>query len=81
MAERGRHYDRSDVYSDYRSRERDNVPYDSRGRDHKPRGPDERGSAGDRRAAQADRQRDTTTASDMEPPAHRDHYHEGPPSL
>uniref|UniRef100_A0A3Q3X8C1 MARVEL domain-containing protein n=1 Tax=Mola mola TaxID=94237 RepID=A0A3Q3X8C1_MOLML len=46
MAERGKHYDRSDVYSDYRSRERDNVPYDSRGRDHKPRGPDERGSAG-----------------------------------
>lgn len=81
MAGRGRHYDRGDVYSDYRSRERDHDPYDSRGRDHKPRGPDKRGSDGDRRSAQADRHRDTTTASDMGPPAPRDHYYEGPPSL
>lgn len=82
MAEGGRHRDRSDVYTDYKSRDEDQHGrhYDSRGRNQKPRDTDKRGSGGDRRAKQH-RQRDVTSASDVETPAYRDHYHEGPSRL
>ncbi|XP_023262158.1 MARVEL domain-containing protein 3-like [Seriola lalandi dorsalis] len=86
MSDRGRHHQRSDVYTDYKSRDGshdgDHSSYDSRGRNQKPRDLDERGSAGDRRAKQY-RQRDMTTASSREPPAYKDHNHdhEGPSRL
>lgn len=81
MAERGRYHDRSDAYTDYRSRDEDYShsrhydSYDSRGRNQKPRG-----SGGDSRAKQH-RQWDVTSATDVETPAYRDHYHEGPSRL
>lgn len=83
MAERGRHHEGSDVY---KSRDKDfshsgdHATYDTRGRNKKPRDMDERGAAGDRRTKE-NRQRDMTTASDMEPPANRNHNHEGPSRL
>nr|XP_046242807.1 MARVEL domain-containing protein 3 [Scatophagus argus]XP_046242816.1 MARVEL domain-containing protein 3 [Scatophagus argus]XP_046242823.1 MARVEL domain-containing protein 3 [Scatophagus argus] len=86
MPERGRHQERGDVYAEYKSRDRDysydgdHTSYDARGRNHKPRDMDERGSAGDRRAKQT-RQRDMTTASHVEPPAYRGDGHEGPSRL
>lgn len=86
MPERGRHHQRSDVYAEYKSRDKDyshnggHSSYDSRGHNQKPRRAEERGSAGDRRAEQS-RQRDMTTASHVEPPAHRDQDHEGPSRL
>lgn len=85
MAERGRHRDRSDVYTDHKSWDEDRHgrhydSYDSRGRNQKPRDTDKRGSGGDSRAKQH-RQRDVTSASDVETPAYRDHYHEGPSRL
>lgn len=79
MAERGRRQERSDVYRDY-SQSGDHASYNSRGRNQEPTNMDKRGSAGDRRAKQ-NRQRDMTTASDVEPPAYRDHNHEGPSRL
>lgn len=84
MAERGRHPERGDVYRDYKSRDGvysrngDHAPQDSRGLNQKPRDMDMRGSAGDKRAKHS-RQRDIATASDVHPPAYRDHNHEGPP--
>lgn len=86
MPERGRHHERSDAYSGYKSRDRDyshngdHAPYDSRGRNQKPGDMDERGSADDRRDKRH-RQRDMTAASHTEPPAYRDHGHEGPSRL
>lgn len=84
MAERGRHLERSDVYTEYRDRDYshsgDHASYNSRGRNQKSTNVDKRGSADDRRAKQ-NRQRDMTTASDVEPPAYRDHNHEGPSRL
>lgn len=86
MPERGRHHQRSDVYADYKSRDRDysqngdNFSYNSRGRNQKPRDMDRRGSAGDSRAKQ-NRQRDMTTGSPKEPHAYRDYDHEGPSRL
>lgn len=79
MAERERYHDRSDAYTDYKSRDEDYShgrhydSYGSRGRNQKPRDTDKRGSGGDRRAV--------TSASDVETPAYRDHYHEGPSRL
>lgn len=55
----------------------DHASHDTRDRNQTPRDLDTRGSAGDRRVKQ-NRQRDSTTASDMETPGHRGHYHEGP---
>lgn len=86
MPERGRHHQRSDVYAGHSSRDtdvsdsRDHSSYDARGHNQKPRDVGERGSAGDRRAKQH-RQRDMTSASHQEPPAYRDHHHEGPSRL
>ncbi|XP_070708639.1 MARVEL domain-containing protein 3 [Pempheris klunzingeri] len=86
MPERGRHQERSDGYAEHKSRDKDfshygdHASYDSRGRNKKPGDVEERGSAGDRRAKQ-NRQRDMTTASHREPPAYRDHDHEGPSRL
>lgn len=87
MAERGRHaHDGSDVYPEYRSRDGDyshngdHAPYEPRGHNRKPRDTDKRGSAGDRRTKE-NRQRDMTTTPDMEPPAYRNHNHEGPSRL
>ncbi|XP_068586347.1 MARVEL domain-containing protein 3 [Cebidichthys violaceus] len=78
MPERGRDHQRSDVYDEYRSRDRDyshnrdRQLYDGRDRNQRPRDMEATGSAGDRRAKQ-NRQRDMTTAS------HQDH--EGPSNL
>lgn len=69
----GRDVFRDEDYS-YR---RDHASYDTRDRNQTPRDVDKRGSAGDRRVKQ-NRHRDATTASDMETPGHRGHYHEGP---
>ena len=86
MAERGRQHQRSDVYAEHRSRDRDyshngeDTSYDSKGRNQGPRDIDERVSAGGRRAKQY-RQRDMTAVSYKEPPAYRDHDHEGPSRL
>lgn len=86
MAEWGRYHDRSDAYTDYRSRDenyshgRHYDSYDSRGRNQKPRDTDKRGSGGDMRAKQH-RQRDVMSAFDVETPAYRDYYHEGPSRL
>lgn len=72
-----RNHDRSDVFRDHKSRDKDyshrgdHASHDTRGRNHTPRDVDKRGSADDRRVKQ-NRQRDMTTASDMETPAHRD---------
>ncbi|XP_026176294.1 MARVEL domain-containing protein 3 isoform X2 [Mastacembelus armatus] len=79
MPERGKPHHRSDVYAQYKSRDRDYAQND-RGFNQKPRHMDERGSADDRRAKQ-NRQKDMTTASHKEPPAYRDHSHEGPSRL
>ncbi|KAG8001541.1 MARVEL domain-containing protein 3 [Nibea albiflora] len=86
MPERGRHHERSDVYAEHKSMDRDyshnggHASYDNRARNQRPRDMDERGSAGDRRAKQ-NRQRDMTTASHTEPPAYRDSDPEGPSRL
>lgn len=72
MAERGRHHDYS--------HNGDHATYDTRGHDRKPRDMDKRGSAGDRRTKE-NRQRDMTTTPDVEPPAYRNHNHEGPSRL
>lgn len=69
----GRDVFRDEDYS-YR---RDHASHDTRDRNQTPRDVDKRGSAGDRRVKQ-NRHRDATTASDMETPGHRGHYHEGP---
>ncbi len=77
MPERGRHHQRSDVYAEYKSGDHSHggghASYDGRGRNQEPRGVEERGSAGDRRAKE-NRQRDVTTA-------YRDHDREGPSRL
>ncbi|XP_039983917.1 MARVEL domain-containing protein 3 isoform X2 [Xiphias gladius] len=86
MSERGRQHQRSGVYAEYKSRDRDyshngdDTSYDSRGRNQGPRDMEERVSAGDRRAKQY-RQRDMTAASHKEPPAYGDHDSEGPSRL
>ncbi|XP_028422452.1 MARVEL domain-containing protein 3 isoform X1 [Perca flavescens] len=86
MPERGRHHQRSDVYDEYKSRDReyshngDHASYDGRGRNQKPRDMDEGGSAGDRRAKQ-NRQSDMTTTSHNETPVYRDQDHEAPSRL
>lgn len=84
MPERGRHHERSDVYAEYKSRDRDHshngnhTSHDHRGQNYKSKDMDKRSSADDRRA---NRQRDMTTASHTEPPANRDYDHEGPSRL
>lgn len=70
----GRNHSNRDDVRAHKSRDKD---YSHRGDLASPRDLDTRGSAGDRRVKQS-RQRDPTTASDMETPAHRGHYHEGP---
>lgn len=72
-----RNHDRSDVFRDHNSRDKeyshrgDHASHDTRGRNYTPRDVDKRGSGDDRRVKQ-NRQRDVTTASDMETPARRD---------
>lgn len=74
----GRNHDRSDVSRDHKSRDKDYFYRgDTRDGDQTSRDLDKRGSAGDSRAKQ-NRQRDATTASDMEMPVHRGRYLEGP---
>lgn len=86
MTERGGHHGRSDVYTEYKSRDKgyshngDHATYDARGHNQKPRDMDKRGSAGGRRAKE-NRQRDITTAPDVEPPSYRNHNHDGPSRL
>ena len=71
-----------DDFRPYKSRDKeyshrgDHASHDTRDRNQTPRFLDKRGSAGDRRVKQ-NRQRDATTASDMETPGHQDRYHEG----
>ncbi|CAJ1049215.1 MARVEL domain-containing protein 3 [Xyrichtys novacula] len=87
MPERGRHHQRSDAYAENESRDRDyshngdnHTSYNSRGHNQRPRAKEERSSADDRRAKE-NRQRDMTSATHNEPPAYRDHGHEGPSRL
>lgn len=83
MADRGRYYERSNAYADRRSRVEDHSDsrhhdlHKDRGRDHRPRDADVRGSAADR-GAKRDRQRDVTPPRDAETPAY---YAEGPSRL
>lgn len=83
---RGRYHDRSDAYTDRRSRDDEYSDYsDSRRHDHyknrghnqKPRDTDVRSSAGDR-GGKHSRQRDVSPPSDPETPAY---YPEGPSRL
>ncbi|KAM4630565.1 MARVEL domain-containing protein 3 [Polymixia lowei] len=92
MPERGRH-PRSDAYAEHKSRERgtlhdaerssydDNDYKKDRDRDWTRRHNEKRDSGDDRRGKQKDfsnRQRDVTTATHKDTPAHRDSHHQGP---
>ncbi|KAM3626229.1 uncharacterized protein V6R79_025110 [Siganus canaliculatus] len=85
MPERGRRNERSEVYGENKSRDRDfshsgaHSSYDNRGHNQKPRGVNEKTSAGGDKWTAHNTKRDTTSASHVEPPAYyRAHDHEGP---
>lgn len=97
MPERGRHNQRSDAYTEHKSRDHQHHPhnedrsvYEGRGHNRRPVEEEERGPAGDRRPRdnrqrdnrqRDDRQRDGTSSPHKQPPDHRDHDREGPSRL
>ena len=84
MPERGRHDQRSDAYSEYKSRDYshngEHSLYDGQSGHQNPRYVEQRGSSGDRRAEE-NRHRETRSTPHKEPPSYRDHDHEGPSRL
>lgn len=84
MPERGRHDQRSDVYSEYKSRDfshnGERSLYHGQSGNQKPADVEQRGPSGDRRTKE-NRQREMRSAPHTEAPSSRDHDHEVPSRL